>query len=268
MENKTERFYLIDNLRGIMILGVVLFHFFFDLYFVGLPIGEKIITSDWFNIIAVTGRTLFVFIAGICSRLSHNNLKRALIVIGGAAFIQLVTFLIDIVMFDDVGVLYIYFGILHLLGTCMLIYGLFEKLFNKIKINSTKNHMPSVIIAVLLFTLFVGAFNFENNTLFGIHINTYENGLYGTYIGSILGFSGYELHSADYFPIIPWAFAFFSGAFIGVFFKEDRVPAVFHKNFCPLLSVIGSKTLYIYILHQPLVYGIAILINHIAVTAL
>ena len=42
----------------------------------------------------------------------------------------------------------------------------------------------------------------------------------------ILGFNT-NFFSADYYPIIPWFFLFLSGAALGRYFKEGRVPKIF-----------------------------------------
>lgn len=263
---KPSRFYMLDTLRGVMIIGVVLFHFAFDLYLVGIPWAEALINASIFEFIANIGRFLFLFIAGICCFLSRNNLKRSLLVLAGAGIVSIATLLLD-VFFGEIGDMLIYFGILHLMGVCMLIYALSELIFKK-KLSAPSSRTSRTVclaISLLLLFFFFALFNLGNGSIgiFGMKAEVHSK-LYGTLGGAILGFPGFEPASADYFPLIPWAFAFFAGASLGVYFKEDRVPSFLHRDICPLITKIGQKTLYIYILHQPLIYGIAALIGYIA----
>ena len=99
---KPSRFYMLDTLRGVMIIGVVLFHFAFDLYFVGIPWAETLINASIFEFIANIGRFLFLFIAGICCFLSRNNLKRSLLVLAGAGIVSIATLLLDF-FFGEIG---------------------------------------------------------------------------------------------------------------------------------------------------------------------
>ena len=59
---------------------------------------------------------------------------------------------------------------------------------------------------------------------------------------------------------MPWFFAFLFGAILGRYFKENKALEIFYKNTIPPLVFIGRHTLVIYILHQPIVYGVLWLI--------
>ena len=63
-------------------------------------------------------------------------------------------------------------------------------------------------------------------------------------------------YSADYYPMIPWVFLFLAGGFLGRLFARGTVPEVFRKNPVPALSWLGRHTMIIYLLHQPVVYGV------------
>lgn len=266
MEKTVSRFHMIDTLRGVMIVGVVLAHFVFDMEMMGFAWAHTFMQNPIFNAVAVFGRIMFVFIAGICSRLSRNNIKRSLLVLGGAAVVSLVTLVLDLIMFGEVGHLFIYFGILHLLGFCMLFYGLLELALRRVKINEKSIFIISGALFVLFAVMYFASDSIYSPHdgyfgLFGIKlIDTAGNPLHGSIPGILLGFGGFKPLSADYFPILPWSFMFFSGAFLGKFFKEDKVPALLHRDICPPVTYIGRKTLWIYMLHQPLVYGLAVVL--------
>ena len=253
MDNK--RFHMLDTLRGIMIIGVVLSHFLVDLDSYGVAWATSLLYNPIIEAISVVGRILFVLLAGICTHLSHNNLRRGLIVAGAAAVISIATLAVDVFFFGEIGYVFIYMGILHLLAVCMLLYALIEPLF---KGKSLPDPLTWLLF-IMLAALFAATYNLSTGKLGFYSINTTD-----TLLGAILGTGVYpELISADSFPIIPWTFIFFAGALLGKYFKEDRVPAFLHKNICPPLSYIGRKTLIIYLLHQPLIYGIAVLIGNI-----
>lgn len=263
-ETKVSRFHMLDTLRGVMILGVVLFHFAFDMYMFGSELAYKAVTSPVFNIIATIGRILFVLLAGICTRLSRSNLRRGILVLMGADIISFVTLAIDLVFFRSVGELFIYFGILHLMAACILLYALFDFIFKKIKLSRRTMHILSIVLFFVFVLAFAATYNIYEGTLgFGSYSIRIASQLHGTLMGSILGFGGYTPVSADYFPLMPWCFIFFAGSFLGIFFKEDKVPAFLHKDICPPITFIGRKTLWVYLLHQPLIYGIAFCVSNI-----
>lgn len=251
---KANRFYMIDTLRGVMIIGVVIMHFLYDLYIYDVAWVPRVMDNIVVKTTVTFGQIMFIFISGICSRLSRNNIKRSLWVIGAAAMISGATYALDIIMYGEVGHMFIYFGILHLLGFCMLIYGLTELVFLRIKIGKKQLYIISLAMCLILLCMFALLFNFKESKLSSGSL------LNGTLIGKIIGFDGYEIISADYFPLLPWAIVFFAGAFLGIFFKEDKVPQFLHGDICPPITFIGRNTLLIYLLHQPVIYGIVYLV--------
>ncbi|MDR3644347.1 MAG: heparan-alpha-glucosaminide N-acetyltransferase domain-containing protein, partial [Clostridia bacterium] len=69
--------------------------------------------------------------------------------------------------------------------------------------------------------------------------------------------------SADYFPMIPWFFLFMLGTLIGIPIKEHRLPKRFYTQRVPFFAFLGRHTLLIYILHQPIVFGILWMLTHV-----
>lgn len=59
--------------------------------------------------------------------------------------------------------------------------------------------------------------------------------------------------SADYFPILPWVFLFWCGVFLARLWRPGRgePPAALRP-----LCAIGRNTLLVYMLHQPVIYGV------------
>ena len=70
-------------------------------------------------------------------------------------------------------------------------------------------------------------------------------------------------YSADYFPIFPWMFVFFAGASIGLWAVRGKFPAFMAKSRLRPLAFVGRHALLIYILHQPVLYGLFSLVQWI-----
>jgi len=78
-----------------------------------------------------------------------------------------------------------------------------------------------------------------------------------------LGFPTPQFYSSDYFSIIPWIFMFFFGVFLGRYSRIGKFPSVFKKKFFSPLDFVGRHALIIYILHQPILLGLFMLIQAI-----
>lgn len=62
--------------------------------------------------------------------------------------------------------------------------------------------------------------------------------------------------SADYYPLLPWIFIFGLGCFLGGYFYNGEAPDFCYRPHCPPLARVGRHALLIYLLHQPVAYGI------------
>lgn len=232
---KKERVWELDALRGLFILCVIAVHTIYDLeFFFGVPIN----TPDWFDFVQEYGGILFILISGICATLGTKFVKRGLIVLGGAFAISAVTYGMYKLDMSDESVI-IYFGILHCLSICMLLYALLK-------------HIPTFLLPFIAVGAICLGFWFEFNV---------RSGSVWTCSVGIMP-EGFE--TADYFPIFPNIGYFMLGIFLGrTLYKKKKtlIPAVNPKN--PIISVFtfcGRHSLIIYLVHQPLVYGLLELI--------
>jgi len=172
---------------------------------------------------------VLIVLSGISCSLTRSNWKRGLKTLGWGLVITVVT---SVAMPGRA----ITFGILHFFGCAMLIWALCGKLLEKVPI------LIGVPVALLLFFL-------------GQQLYTASTGWFTGFPFFILGFrTGH--YSADYYPIIPWLFLFLAGGFLGRLFRDGRVPAWFTKNPVPPLAWLGRHTLPVYIIHQPVIYGV------------
>ena len=239
MGTKNSRVGFLDEVRGFAIICMVVYHLMFDLKFM-FGVDVPIFFESWFDVIRDIFAGLFICISGIVCNYSRSNLKRGV----ECFFIGMIfTFVTSYVTPGSPDV----FGILHCLGICMMIYGLFESFFQKIH--------PVIGIALCLF-LFVLTFNFKTGysgigSLFKFKMPEF---FYSTGVLFPLGFTGKSFVSLDYFPLFPWLFLFLGGSFYGVYVKENRAPKFFYKTHVNFLAAAGRYSLWVYVLHQPIIY--------------
>lgn len=62
-------------------------------------------------------------------------------------------------------------------------------------------------------------------------------------------FPGFK--SSDYFPMIPWMLLYLCGYFFNGIFREHDTWKAAARFKVPVLSAIGSRTIWIYLFHQP-----------------
>ncbi len=243
-----KRIHLIDTIRGVIIIGVVGYHLLFDLVFIfGLNI--PFLFYPFVNFVRDFGAGMLIFISGIACNLSHSNLKRGIQCLIVALLFSLVT---RFVIPDE----FIFFGVLHLLAICMIGYHLLRKFIDKIPV-----YAAPVLFVIFLFLFCVPEGNFG---FFGKAYFSLPEDFKGNVILYCLGFPWRNgIYSADYFPLIPWALLFLTGNIIGRYFKNGKGPAFLYMDVCPPVTFIGTKTLIIYVLHQPVVYGILNLIFYL-----
>lgn len=245
----SKRIHFMDTVRGVIIIGVVAYHTLFDLCAIyGIPV-DGFLFHPIVNFVRDFGAGMLILISGISCNLSRSNLKRGLICLGIALGFSLFTY------FALGKGSFIFFGVLHLLAFCMLAYTALRKLIDKI---------PG-FVAPILFVLFLFVFGVKDGYLgfFGwelIKIPEFD----GNVVTYCLGLPWYDgLYSADYFPIIPWFILFLTGTILGKYFKEGRIPKFLYADICPPITYIGTKTIFIYVLHQPIVYGILYLVFYL-----
>lgn len=239
-----KRFDTLDTLRGFALINMLAFHASYDLvmiFGVEWPFFHTQGAFYWQQMICI----LFIFISGCVASFSSRLLKRGLIVFGAAMIMTLVTYF---VMPSQV----IWFGVLHLLGISMIIVYLLQPVLKKV---------PKMLGAVVAFLIFITTRYVDIGTLnfFGIRYGKLPEAWYQTDWLFFLGFPNASFFSADYFPILPWLFLFLTGYFVFGLLK-DRENANYLYIRIPGLSFIGKHTFIVYLLHQPVIYGILLLI--------
>jgi uncharacterized membrane protein len=240
--NLNKRFWEIDFLRGLAIIMMISYHFLFDLSFFGIyPLN----TSSGFlwyfpRIIAAT----FIFLVGISLYLSYTRaemsgtylierdfffkyLKRGLWIFSLGLLITLATWIF--IMAD-----FIIFGILHFIGLAIILQYPFLRLNERYRYLS--------LVAGLIFItagLYLAFFTFNFSWLLW------------------LGFIPQNLHTVDYFPLLPWLGVVSLGIFTGgILYKnyQRRFNLPDLSRYLPVktFSFLGRHSLLIYFIHQPI----------------
>lgn len=249
-KSKRKRIYFLDELRGFAILCMIVHHAFLDVGDVlGLTWGYRIF--DALCTVQPAFWAIFIIISGVCSRLSRNTIKRGFIVLGAGLIITLFTVVI-MPLFGFTGS-EIYFGILHCLGSCMIITGLLMPAISKI------NYKLGAVISAFLF---IFTYGINTGTMLFTLIKLPASWYKYDFLAP-LGVYSKNFESADYFSIIPWIFLFLFGAFIGKLAKDENLPKFMYKQRSKFLCTVGKNSLWVYILHQPAIYLIMLIIAFI-----
>lgn len=233
------RYRILDILRGINFISMFIYHLCWDLVYL---CGNN---WEWYQQWPgyVWQQSIcwgFILLSGFCWPLGKKQWKRGLIVFGAGALVTIVT----VIVIPQQRVL---FGVLTLLGSCMLLLKPLEAQLKKLPVGW------GIAGSFLLFLLFrnvnKGFLGFE-----GLEIAALPSGLYRNLITAFLGFPGEDFWSTDYFPLIPWLFLFLTGYFLGRFIREKREILKKKEPGKNLLEWIGRHSLLLYLLHQPLIY--------------
>ena len=83
--------------------------------------------------------------------------------------------------------------------------------------------------------------------------------LYANYVTAYFGFYPWWFYSTDYFALLPWLFLFWAGYFLyGVIGRQRMEPL--RCSVCPPLGWLGRHSLLLYLLHQPVIYGVLLVV--------
>lgn len=247
-----KRIVPIDYLRGLAIIYMVFFHFVYDMaYLLETEWGRN--AYAFHSRIVVFDTASFILLAGVSSAFSRSNVKRG----GRLLAIGILFTLVTAFVFPGQA---IYFGILQLLGSCMVLYGAFEERLRG---------LPAVVMLLVSAAVFVLTYHIQRGYvgiegLFQLDLppELLQNNLLYPY-GVIKG--GFA--SVDYVPLLPWFFLYFGGTYIGALLVKyrDKLPGWCYADPLPPLSLMGRHSLLIYILHQPMilavVYGLQFLMH-------
>lgn len=240
-----KRLHFLDSLRGFLLVNMIAYHGLWNLVFL---FG---VHAPWYT--GTPGYIwqqgvcwVFFLLSGFCWNFGRSHLKRGLTVFGGGAIVSAVTCL---VMPES----QILFGVLTCLGSCMILLTPLEKWLTKIP--AVAGFALSFGIFALLRNIPIGSLGFENLVICPLPAKLYRN-LFTAY----LGFPPRSFFSTDYFPLIPWFFLYVAGYFLFHLLEEKGLnERLFAKGKIPVLNWLGRHSLTVYLLHQPILYGLSLL---------
>lgn len=239
MEGK--RYAILDGFRGLVLISMITYHTVWDMVYI---FGEK---WSWYksDLAYVWQQSIcwsFILLSGFCWSFGKVKWKRGVTVFVAGVLISLVTAL---VMPEN----RILFGVLTLLGSCMLLLIPLEHVLKRLK--------PEIgLIMSFVVFLFVRHIN-EGYLGFGEWgLVRLPEALYCNLFMTFLGFTEASFWSADYFSLFPWCFLFISGYFLYRVLAERELMRYLHVGKNKVLEQLGKHSLVVYMLHQPLVYGV------------
>lgn len=233
-----NRIWELDALRGICILGMLVFHLLYDITDLFYLLPWQL--PRWATLIAEAGANVFLLLSGLCVTLGSHPVRRGLTVFGCGMACTFVTWLLARLGLSDSSMV-IRFGMLHCLGISMLLWTVFRKL-------------PIWVLACVgVVILIVGGY-----------IDTTDLSVSARWLFPLgLTYPGFA--SGDYYPILPYFGWFLLGAVVGrTLYKAKQTllptldpafPPVAFARFC------GRHSLSIYLAHQPLFIGILTLLT-------
>ncbi|MCX4269309.1 MAG: heparan-alpha-glucosaminide N-acetyltransferase domain-containing protein [Lachnospiraceae bacterium] len=234
METGKIRYFLVDGIRGFAVINMAVFHFLYDVFIIygknpfwyGLPM-----IHIWQQMICQS----FIFISGFVWRWGmEGNLRRGI-------RLNLYGFLISFVTWTVIPSEAVWFGILNFMGCAVLLLVPLQKGIREI---------PSEWGIGICFLLFIFCRRIQDGFI-GMGIPVWDM-LYSIKILTPLGFPFPGFRSSDYFPIIPWLFLYLCGYFFNDIFRKHDTWQLTAQYKVPFLSLIGSRTIWIYLLHQPI----------------
>lgn len=237
------RYALLDELRGLDLVSMMLYHGCWDL------VNLFGIQADWYY--GLPGHLwqqsicwVFILLSGFCEHTKDNSVLRHkkqrdcrdkrpcpkhLCAPAQGMMPQLLT----------------------LLGSAMLLTGLLEK---------PLRHIPPAAGFAISAVLFALTRNVSAGYLgFGSLRLWLPQTLYANCVTAYFGFYPWWFYSTDYFALLPWLFLFWAGYFLYDVVGRQRMEPL-RRSVCPPLGWLGRHSLLLYLLHQPVIYGVLLVV--------
>lgn len=229
MSKPNKRFDILDAWRSLAIVLMVLYHFLYDLAMFGVITWAQMFSTP-LSILQKFICCSFILLAGISARFSRNNLRHGLVVLAAGVAVE-----IGAAVSGEV----IRFGILQFMGSAMVLYHFVGKVLRK---------LPGWLLAAGSAVLYFLTAHWTRS------VTVTVPWLYP------LGLTTASFTSADYFPLLPWLFLFLIGTVLGGVCLKHRENRLLTAPLPKALTLPGRHSLLIYLLHQPILFGISYLI--------
>ena len=233
-----KRYHILDEIRGLVLIHMILFHTIWDMVYIyhyNMEWFRSDLAYIWQQWICCT----FIVLSGFCWNLGKRKVRRGIIVFGCGLLVTAVT----IIFTPESRVV---FGVLTLLGSCMLFLCPLDKVLQRVKPGC------GVIFCGGLFLIFrninKGYLGFGEWKPIKLPAEWYAD-----FITTYWGFPSSDFYSTDYFPVFPWFFLFCMGYFLYACVKKRRMLECLETVRCRALEVLGEHSLKIYMVHQPII---------------
>lgn len=245
-DKKRQRAYELDFLRGFALIMMIFMHSAWDIRYEYKVDTFGFLESDLFwGIIHPIFIVIFVGVSGVCCTFSKNNLFRGLKLLGVAAGLSLATWFITTYL--NIYCLII-FNVLAMLAVSILLYTLIEFIERKTKADPRR--VNALLGAAGSFFAALGSklewLDYSTDNLIFLPV----------------GFKMTSMpYMVDYMPLLPWLGVFFIGCLVGRVCYSERKSLLPAKNkaakvITAPVEFVGRHSLIIYLVHQPVVYGI------------
>lgn len=236
---KSGRYFALDGIRGLALLNMIAYHAVWDLVYLfgfNLQWYQSEGAYIWQQCICQT----FIFLSGFCEPLGKKKLKRGITVFG-LGFLVVAATLIAMPQSR------VRFGVLTLIGSCMLLMIPSEKVLQKCR--PAYGLLFSIALFLLTRNINQGYLGFANWNLLPLPDNWYHN-----FVTTYLGFPMPGFHSTDYFSLLPWVFLYTAGYFTHRLFAHHKLLTHLESSRAKPLEWFGRHSLGLYMIHQPLLY--------------
>ncbi len=245
MNKSFHRSGTLDTLRGVTLVSMIAYHACWDLVYLrgyNWTWYRSLYAALWQQSICWT----FILLSGFCWQMGRHPPRRGLMSFLGGAAVSLVT--LAVMPAEPVR-----FGVLTFLGAAALLTVPCRRLLDRV---------PPRLGLALCFGLFLllkdvnrGYLGFGGAVLLPLPAGWYANTL-----TAALGFPDPAFVSSDYFSLLPWLFLFWTGYYL---YKLRPETPLFPSIRLPLATAMGRRSLLIYLLHQPVLYALLVLLPDI-----
>ena len=228
----TARYVFVDVWRGLAIIGVVIYHFGWDLNFFGF-IPASLMFSGPVTVFARALAGSFMFLAGVSLVLAHIRQARWEKFIWRLAKLIAAAVAISVVTYFLFPQGFIYFGVLHAIALASVL-GL---AFLRLPVGAVALASLAILAAPLLF----------------------ETPAFDVRILAWIGFASDPPLANDFVPVFPWFGVTLAGIVCARIYlsrrqlRDARPPAA-RGAIVRGLTWVGQRTLPIYLLHQPILF--------------
>lgn len=207
----------LDALRGIAVLWMIIFHSAYDLRMLGF-VDWNFSQGFWWAFPRVIAWT-FLFCVGISLNFTHQGKINWDNLKKRSIKLAAAAFIISASTFVIFPQQWIFFGTLH----CILV----GSILGALVVNSRK--LALALMSLILLLQYVVGYDIK-------------------WVASIV-----QKPSMDFIPIYPWFWAILLGILVGPYLSKNR--QLREINTPKALKFLGTHSLKIYLLHQPIIYG-------------